>query len=98
MESEFDKIQRERVTANFMLHNRGPRHHMVQICGSFDNWEKRHAMSFDHITNQWFVTLPLQKGEHFYKYVVNNQHWVVNEEERQMKDKAGNLNNCVLIQ
>jgi len=24
--SEFDKMQRERITKTFMLHNRGPRH------------------------------------------------------------------------
>lgn len=49
--SEFDMIQRERVAQTFMLHNHGPRHAKVQICGSFDNWDKRHAMQFDYITN-----------------------------------------------
>lgn len=42
--SEFDMIQRERVAQTFMLHNRGPRHLKVQLCGSFDNWDKRHPM------------------------------------------------------
>jgi hypothetical protein len=42
--SEFDMIQRERVAQTFMLHNRGPRYAKVQICGSFDNWDKRHGM------------------------------------------------------
>lgn len=98
VESEFDKIQRERVPFNFMFHNRGPRHQMVQLCGTFDNWEKRHAMTFDHITNQWFITLHLPKGGYSYKYVVNNKDWVVNDEERKEKDKAGNLNNFCLIE
>jgi hypothetical protein len=54
-------------------------------------------MSFDSYTNQWFVTLHLPKGEHYYKYIVNGTNWVVNEEERQQKDKAGNMNNFSLI-
>ncbi len=82
VESEFDKIQRERLAQTFMLHNRGPRHSKVQICGSFDNWDKRHQMSFDHITNQWYISLQLPRGNHFYKYVVNETIWCVNEEER----------------
>jgi len=80
-----------------MLHNRGPRHQKVEICGSFDNWEKRHVLQFDHITNQWFVTLNLSRGDHFYKYVIGETLWVVNEEERQCKDKAGNINNFISL-
>jgi len=76
--SEFDKVMKERVPHLFRLHNWGPRHHNVQICGSFDNWEKRHDMQFDHFANQWFVTLHLRRGEYFYKYIINNSNWVVN--------------------
>jgi hypothetical protein len=50
-------------------------------------------MKFDHITNQWFITLHLVKGEHFYKYVLNTNMWIVNDEEPQRKDKDGNINN-----
>jgi len=91
--SEFDKIQRSRQPHNFMLHNRGPRHQTVKICGSFDDWQTKYDMRYDHITNQWFITLHLPKGEYFYKYIIDDKHWVVNEEETKAKDKAGNLNN-----
>ena len=55
---------------------------MVQLCGSFDNWEKRHSMQFDHYANQWFTTLHMPSGDHTYKYVINNKEWVINEEEK----------------
>lgn len=84
-----------RTPHTFQLHNRGPRHHVVQLCGSFDNWEKRHEMQFDHYANQWFTTVHLPQGEYNYKYVIDNTSWVVNEEEPTMKDSAGNVNNYV---
>ena len=49
--SEFDRVMKERAPHLFRMHNRGPRHQTVHLCGSFDNWEKRHEMQFDHISN-----------------------------------------------
>jgi hypothetical protein len=95
VESEFDKLHRLRIAKTFIMHNLGPRYDKVQICGSFDNWEKRHNMRFDNVTSQWFVSLQLAKGEYFYKYVLNETTWVVNNEERQCRDKAGNINNFI---
>lgn len=81
-----------------MLHNNGPKYNQVQICGSMDEWKMRHTMQFDSFTNQWFVTLHLQEGkEYFYKYVINNQHWVTNKEEAQRSDDQGNVNNYCRI-
>jgi len=59
-----------------------------------DEWGKRHEMQFDTFTNQWYITLHLKIGEEYlYKYIINDQHWVVNDEESQRKDNSGNLNN-----
>lgn len=86
--SEFDRsvkkapkktLQKEPHT--FYLHNWGPRHGSVHLCGSFDSWKVQHNMKFDHITNQWFITLHLVRGEHFYKYILNTNTWIVNDEE-----------------
>ena len=93
--SEFDKAMKERVPHTFRLHNWGPRHSNVHICGSFDNWEKRRPMQFDNYSNQWFTTVHLPRGEFAYKYVIDGQKWVTNEEEPTKKDKAGNVNNYV---
>jgi len=61
-----------------------------------DNWDERHDMQFDPFTNQWFVTLHLKVGEeYFYKYIINDNNWVTNEEEPIRMDSGGNRNNHV---
>ncbi len=81
-----------------MLHNRGPKYQRVQICGSMDQWNVKHEMQFDQITNQWFINMTLKSGEEYlYKYIINDKHWVVNDEEPSKKDLAGNLNNYCKI-
>ena len=80
--SAFDQAAFSKQPKQFMLHNRGPRHKKVQICGSFDEWQVRHDMNFDPFTNQWFITIHLaMDSEYHYKYIINDDNWVVNEEE-----------------
>ena len=82
----------------FTFPNRGPKFNRVQLCGSFDNWKVRHEMNFDHFTNQWFIVVHLEPGiEYFYKYITNNDNWVINEEEPKKKDNSGNVNNCCIV-
>jgi len=51
-------------------------------------------MNFDPFTNQWFTTIHLKTGEdYFYKYIINDDQWVVNDEEPKKADAAGNINN-----
>lgn len=92
--SAFDKEEMTKKPQVFMLHNRGPKYKRVQLCGSMDDWKIRHEMQFDNFTNQWFITIHLKIGsEYLYKYVIDDKHWVVNDEEPQRKDTAGNINN-----
>jgi hypothetical protein len=92
--SAFDKEDNSKKPQVFMLHNRGPRYQKVQLNGSMDEWKIKHDMSFDSFTNQWFITIHLKIGqEYLYKYVIDDKHWVVNDEEPQRKDTAGNINN-----
>jgi hypothetical protein len=70
----------------FLMHNKGPRYSSVELCGSMDNWQTRHPMNFDHHTDQWFITLHLEKGKYFYKYVINKTSWVINEKETKEAD------------
>lgn len=96
MMSHFDALAFNKRPYQFKLHNRGPRHRKVEVCGSFDDWKVRHDLSFDPFTNQWFANLHLSPGEEFlYKYIINENNWIVNEEEPKRKDAQGNLNNFV---
>ena len=93
--SAFDAAAFNKKPKAFALHNRGPRHRVVEICGSFDDWQTRHDLNFDPFTNQWFTTLHLKPGEeHLYKYIINGDQWIVNDEEPQKADEHGNSNNC----
>lgn len=49
--SAFDQAAFNKKPHQFMLHNRGPRHRKVEICGSFDDWQLRHELNFDPFTN-----------------------------------------------
>jgi 1,4-alpha-glucan branching enzyme len=80
--SAFDKAAFDKKPKAFSLHNNGPRHKKVEVCGSFDDWETRHDLNFDPFTNQWFITLHLKTGEeYFYKYIINEEQWIVNDQE-----------------
>jgi hypothetical protein len=36
----------------------------------------------------------LKTGEEFlYKYIINGEHWIVNDDEAKRKDAQGNMNN-----
>lgn len=93
--SAFENPVDTRLPHVFTMHNMGPRHRSVELCGSFDDWKVRHQMSFDNYTNQWFITLHLARGKYFYKYVVNGTLWVVNDLENKEKDDLGNVNNAL---
>ena len=95
--SDFDQVILQKKPYTFILHNRGSKHETVELCGSFDGWKQQHPMKFDTFNKQWFLTLHLKSGnEYLYKYIVNKQNWIVNQEEPTLADKDGNLNNlCV---
>jgi len=80
-----------------MMHNLGPKHSSVELCGSFDSWKVRHPMNFDHYSGQWFVTLHLDKGKYHYKYIINGNNWVINDKEPTDKDPSGILNNVLVL-
>ena len=92
--SAFDQAAYNKKPKTFAMQNRGPRHNTVQICGSFDDWQVRHDMSFDPFTNQWFCTLHLKPNEEFcYKYILNGDNWIVNDDDEKKNDGSGNINN-----
>lgn len=96
--SAFDQAAYNKKPKTFAIHNRGPRHNCVEICGSFDDWQVRHEMSFDPFTNQWFVTIHLKPNQDFYyKYILNSDNWIVNDEDEKIDDGAGNVNNICRV-
>lgn len=68
----------------------------VQICGSYDKWQVRHALGFDPIKMQWTVTLKMKRGKFSYKYIVDGE-WVINQNEPTCVDNDGMINNCITL-
>lgn len=68
----------------------------VQICGSFDKWQVRHPLSYDPLRNKWGVTLKIKKGTHYYKYIVDGE-WSINEDDVTIKDSQGFINNIITV-
>lgn len=96
--SAFDKAAFDKKPKAFALPNNGPRHRKVEICGSFDDWQTRRELNFDPFTNQWFITLHLKTGEeYYYKYIINEEQWIVNDQEPLRADGAGNQNNYCAV-
>lgn len=96
--SAFDQAAYNKKPKTFAIPNRGPRYNCVEICGSFDDWQVRHDMNFDPFTNQWFVTIHLKPNQDFYyKYILNGENWIVNDEEEKRDDGSGNVNNVCRV-
>lgn len=97
--SAFDQGAMMKISHSFTIPNRGPRHNSVHLCGSFDNWTVRHEMSFDPFTNCWFFMMHMRPGdEYYFKYIINGDNWVVNDDEPKRMDDGGNLNNHVVFE
>ena len=80
----------------FRLVDPGKHFRNVELCGTFDEWKKRHRLRYDGYTSQWFIALHLKNGVYQYKYIVDG-HWRVNDKEGIKKDSAGNVNNIIYL-
>lgn len=43
------------------------------------------------------MTLHLNRGKYLYKYVINGNQWMTNDQESLEKDASGNLNNVAIL-
>ncbi|CAI2349159.1 unnamed protein product [Caenorhabditis sp. 36 PRJEB53466] len=67
----------------------------VQIVGSWDNWSSKIPMVKS--TNDFSTIIDLQPGQYEYKFFVDGQ-WVVDDNQGKTQDSAGNENNMISIQ
>ena len=75
----------------------GCRLQSVQLAGSFDKWQIRHPLAFDHAKASWHVTLQLPRGRFYYKLVLDGTTWVHSADHPTERDEGGNVNNLVEI-
>jgi hypothetical protein len=63
----------------------------VQISGDWNNWEEKTKLIYDPLNFRWRVKLSLKRGKYLYKYIINDDEWIVNENEKVVKQ--GNITN-----
>ncbi|KAJ1494462.1 hypothetical protein T484DRAFT_1877628 [Baffinella frigidus] len=64
----------------------------VSVAGDWNAWVASPLVLGED--GVWAVEVPVAEGEHMYKYVLNGNDWVVNEDEPVSLDAAGNINNA----
>jgi glycosidase len=71
----------------------------VAVAGTFNGWNKNaNSLNRDADGHTWRVTLPLNYGKYFYKFVLDDEQWIVDPKAaRQENDGSGNLNSVLLI-
>ena len=71
----------------------------VSLAGTFNQWNtKRHPMKDTRNAGNYTLTLMLPKGEHEYKFVIN-ENWVVDPECRNwVRNTCGTLNSVIKVE
>lgn len=81
----------------FTYRTAGLRLQSVQMTGSFDKWQIRHPLQYDHAKASWHITLQLPRGKFYYKFIIDGSTWVHSFDHPSEKDAGGNINNIVEI-
>ncbi|CAG9314556.1 unnamed protein product [Blepharisma stoltei] len=89
----------EEIKKHVLFRYQAPGHKLksVQLSGSFDKWQIRHPLVYDHGKNHWHITLQLPKGKFFYKFVVDGNLWVHSHDHPTAKDEKGTINNVLEV-
>lgn len=69
----------------------------VALVGTFDNWKKKSPLKYDQFSREWKITIGLNIGEYYYKFVVDDD-WVCNDDDPKDTDMYGNLNNIIRVE
>ena len=68
----------------------------VELAGSFTRWEFG-AMPMQRTADGWMLTLALEPGKYFYKFIVDG-HWVLHKENMlKENDGKGNMNSVLFV-
>jgi len=68
----------------------------VYIAGSWDNWETKHEMLFNSLSQTWDCYIQIMPGTYYYKFN-DETTWFVNKQAAVEVDEDANENNVVSI-
>ena len=57
-------VRESRIPVLFKFTTGEYRAHSIKISGSFDNWKQKFSMSYDPVTNYWFLNKHIRKGKY----------------------------------
>ena len=71
----------------------------VAVAGTFNGWNKNaNALKADADGKTWRLTLPLNYGQYLYKFVLNDENWIIDPAAKNQEiDGEGNSNSVLLI-
>ena len=71
----------------------------VAVAGTFNGWNKSaNPLTLDASGRTWRATLPLSYGKYFYKFVLDDEQWIVDPQNaRGENDGSGHVNSVLLV-
>ena len=92
---ENNSIDENKTPITFIYYsNNGIINNEVNICGSWDDWKSKRSLSFDPLNFRWTIVLMLNKGKYLFKYIVDGE-WCINQNESSIKE--GNIYNNFIV-
>ena len=89
-------LSEAKIPYNFQINFKNKNPKSVLISGSFDDWSKKHPLTYDKYNNIWNISLNLKSGKYYYKYIIDG-NWQINIKEKTEKDEKGIINNYIII-
>ncbi|MFH2064360.1 MAG: glycogen-binding domain-containing protein [Pseudomonadota bacterium] len=84
-------VKRKKVTFKFVSPDSGS----VSLVGNFNNWDKTSHPMTRKENGEWSATVILSEGTHQYKFLADNNWQQDPENEKQVPNEFGTLNNII---
>jgi 1,4-alpha-glucan branching enzyme len=90
----FIKSYKEPVAVRFELEYPGAE--SVSLVGEFNHWDAgSHPMFYDH--DRWLIDILLSPGAYQYKFVINNQKWILDPYGENISVPRGEMNSIIRV-
>lgn len=91
----FSQIRRERRNILFQYRNSRPQ--TVYIVGNFNHWDPQANPLNKGENNVWKITLSLEPGEYYYKFLVDNHPLTDPNNPNSVDDGQGGKNSVLIV-
>lgn len=88
------------TTFRFDATSMSPAPKTVNLAGSFNGWSTSATAMNSDGSGKWSVTIPLDEGIHYYKFVADGDKWITDpngEKELEQDDNYGGKNSGIIV-